>query len=183
MKASAAVATIVAALSLWACGDDGDSPAGGQSAGPGYSGSAAKPRAQQGGDKTAAAKRGETARPRASGVSITTADSDYGEILFDGDDRAIYLFDKETSPASECYGACADAWPPVLTKGAPQARAGAKASLLGTTRRDDGSTQVTYKGHPLYYYVDDPPGEVLCHDVVEFGGLWLVVQPGGDPVS
>ena len=71
----------------------------------------------------------------------------------------------------------------MLTEGEPEASGGADAKLLGTTDRDDGTTQVTYAGQPLYYYVDDRPGEVLCHDVVEFGGLWLVVEPSGDAVQ
>jgi predicted lipoprotein with Yx(FWY)xxD motif len=69
----------------------------------------------------------------------------------------------------------------VLTDGDPRVGAGVDAKLLGTTERDDGSTQVTYAGHPLYYYVDDPQGQVLCHNVEELGGTWLVVEPGGDP--
>jgi predicted lipoprotein with Yx(FWY)xxD motif len=117
-----------------------------------------------------------------AGTSVKVADSEFGQILFDGSDQAIYLFDKERSAKSECYGECAAAWPPVLTDGDPQAGAGAEAGKLGTTERDDGSTQVTYNGHPLYYYVDDPKGEVLCHDVNEFGGLWLVVDPAGNAV-
>jgi predicted lipoprotein with Yx(FWY)xxD motif len=118
----------------------------------------------------------------AAGTKIQVASSDYGSILFDGSDQAIYLFDKESGPTSECYDACAEAWPPVVTKADPAAGAGAKAALLGTTERDDGTTQVTYKGHPLYYYVDDPKGDVLCHDVAEFGGTWLVVDAAGDAV-
>jgi predicted lipoprotein with Yx(FWY)xxD motif len=118
-----------------------------------------------------------------AGTKIQTADSQYGAVLFDGDDRAIYYFEKEKGSTSECYGACAEAWPPVLTEGAPQPGQGAQAGLLGTTERDDGTTQVTYDGHPLYYYVDDPKGEVLCHNVNEFGGLWLAVQGNGQPVS
>ncbi|MEO8092515.1 MAG: hypothetical protein ABI726_07400 [bacterium] len=118
-----------------------------------------------------------------AGLAISASESQFGTILFDEDDRAIYLFDKETTSKSECYGQCAAAWPPVLTKGGPQAAGGAEAKLLGTTERDDGTTQVTYAGQPLYYYVDDPPGEVLCHNVDEFGGLWLVVQPDGEPAA
>jgi predicted lipoprotein with Yx(FWY)xxD motif len=120
---------------------------------------------------------------RPSGTEIVVADSQYGSVLFDSDRRAIYLFDKETSDASECYGACAEAWPPVLTDGEPVGGDGIDAKLIGTTERDDGTTQVTYDGHPLYYYVDDPPGEVLCHNVSEFGGLWLVLEPSGEPVA
>ena len=115
------------------------------------------------------------------GTTIKTADSQYGPVLFDGADQAIYYFDREKSSKSECYGACAEAWPPVLTKGEPLAANGARAGNLGTTQRDDGTTQVTYDGRPLYYY-DEPPGEVSCHNVEEFGGLWLAVQPDGQPV-
>jgi predicted lipoprotein with Yx(FWY)xxD motif len=119
----------------------------------------------------------------APGTEIVVGDSQFGSILFDSRQQAIYLFDKESTDASECYGACAEAWPPVLTDGAPVAGEGIDAKLLGTTDRDDGSTQVTYDGQPLYYYVDDPRGEVLCHNVSEFGGLWLVLEPSGDPVA
>ena len=117
------------------------------------------------------------------GIAITTADSQYGPALFDGDRRAIYYIDKETGERPECYGDCAVAWPPVLTEGEPVAEGEAEAKLLGTTERDDGSTQVTYDGRPLYYYVDDPAGQILCHDVIEFGGTWLAVQPSGAPVA
>jgi predicted lipoprotein with Yx(FWY)xxD motif len=155
---------ILAALAFAGCGDDEDpSPQTGPTQGAeGDSGAVAGAESAQ------------------NGTEIVVADSDYGSILFDSKQQAIYLFDKESSATSECYGACADAWPPVLTGRDPQAGAGAEAKLLGTTERDDGSTQVTYAGHPLYYYVDDPPGQVLCHNVDEFGGLWLVVKPSGE---
>jgi predicted lipoprotein with Yx(FWY)xxD motif len=121
--------------------------------------------------------------PKHSGTTIATSDSQFGTILFNDDEQAIYLFDKEEGERSECYGACAEAWPPVLTEGRPQAAVEADAKLLGTTERDDGTTQVTYGGHPLYYYAHEGPGEVLCHNVAEFGGLWLVLTPQGDAVS
>ena len=124
-----------------------------------------------------------TAQPPAAGggTTIKTADSQYGRVLFDGSDQAIYFFDKEKSSTSECYDACAEAWPPVLTEGKPQAGGGADAAKLGTTQRDDGTTQVTYNDRPLYYY-DEPAGTVSCHNVDEFGGLWLAVQPNGEAV-
>jgi predicted lipoprotein with Yx(FWY)xxD motif len=116
------------------------------------------------------------------GTTIQVSSSDYGQILFDGENRAIYLFDKEEGSSSECYGDCASAWPPVLTKSEPQAGNGVDAGRLGTSKRDDGTTQVTYAGHPLYYYAPEGPGQVLCQNVDEFGGLWLVVTPDGEPV-
>lgn len=97
--------------------------------------------------------------------------------------EAFYLFDKEQTQKARCYGECATAWPPVLTIGRPRAGNGAKQELLGMTRRRSGTLQVTYAGHPLYYYKDDTPGNILCQNVDEFGGLWLVVKPNGEPVT
>jgi predicted lipoprotein with Yx(FWY)xxD motif len=117
------------------------------------------------------------------GVSVRVMNSRYGRMLFDGKGRALYLFTRERTSRSRCYGGCAKAWPPFLTRGKPRARSGVRSSLLGTTRRRDGRMQVTYRGHPLYYYVDDrEPGQVLCQDVVEFGGTWLVVSPSGEAI-
>jgi predicted lipoprotein with Yx(FWY)xxD motif len=120
-------------------------------------------------------------RPARQGRVIITGDSQFGPMLFDRSGQAIYLFDKETSSTPRCYGACAEAWPPVLTAGPPQARGGAEVSLLGTVRRRDGRTQVTYDGQPLYFYAHEGKNQVLCHDIREYGGLWLVVTPEGPP--
>jgi predicted lipoprotein with Yx(FWY)xxD motif len=114
-----------------------------------------------------------------TGTVITTAGSDYGVMLFDQKGQAIYLFDKEQTSKAECYDRCAAAWPPVYTKGAAVAAGAARADLLGSTKRSDGREQVTYAGHPLYYYAFEKPRQVLCHNVVEYGGRWLVVTPGG----
>lgn len=119
--------------------------------------------------------------PSPAGTVIKTADSRFGEMLFDGSGQAIYLFDVEQSSTPECYGECAEAWPPVLTDGAPVAEGNVRADALGTTERTDGTTQVTYAGHPLYYYAHEAKNQVLCHNVREFGGLWLVVTPDGEP--
>src|SRR4051812_43742857 len=127
-----------------------------------------------------AASPAATAATAAKGLVVKTGGSDYGTILYDDTGQAIYLFDKEQSTTPDCYDDCAAAWPPVLTKGTPQAAGEAQAALLGSTRRGDGSTQVTYAGHPLYYYVHDGKNQVRCHNVREFGGLWLVVTPTGE---
>jgi predicted lipoprotein with Yx(FWY)xxD motif len=142
-------------------------------------------------DKAAAPKPAETettttekSKPAATkGTTIKLAGSQFGQILFDGRGQAIYLFDKEKSDRSECYDACAAAWPPVLTDGEPQAASGVEQSLLGTTKRSDGKTQVTYDGHPLYFYAHEGRNEVKCHNVNEFGGLWLVLNARGDVPS
>jgi predicted lipoprotein with Yx(FWY)xxD motif len=104
-------------------------------------------------------------------------------MLFDASGQAIYLFDKERTGAPACYGACAKAWPPVLTEGRPRGVGDVRARLLGTTKRRDGSLQVTYGGHPLYFYAHEGKNEVLCHNVAEFGGLWLVVTPAGEAAA
>ena len=119
--------------------------------------------------------------PAATGTTVVTADSEFGVMLFDDRNQAIYLFDAETDPTPACYDDCAADWPPVLTDGAPQAAGQVRGDLLGTTQRADGTTQVTYGGHPLYFYAHEDPGEVLCHDVDEYGGTWLVVTPDGTP--
>ena len=132
-------------------------------------------------DATREVKQSSSSSSR-RGASVKVMNSRYGRMLFDGKRRALYLFTRERTSRSRCYGACAKAWPPFLTRGTPRARSGVKSDLLGTTPRRDGKTQVTYRGQPLYYYVDDGPSQVLCQNVVEFGGTWLVVSPSGDAI-
>jgi predicted lipoprotein with Yx(FWY)xxD motif len=136
-----------------------------------------------GSEAPSAAAPADRMSAKSSGRTVKVVRSQFGSILGDGRGQAFYLFDKEKTRKSECYGACAKAWPPVLTKGRPVAGKGARAKLIGTTRRRDGSLQVTYRGRPLYYYVHDAPGRVLCHNVAEFGGLWLVLRASGKAVS
>ncbi|BAS09268.1 secreted repeat of protein [Arthrobacter sp. Hiyo4] len=107
---------------------------------------------------------------REPGTTITTAASDFGQMLFDAKKQAIYIWESEESITPECYDDCAEAWPPVLTDGAPTASGEVDSALLGTTKRQDGTTQVTYNGHPLYFYAHEGPGEVKCHNVSTHGG-------------
>jgi predicted lipoprotein with Yx(FWY)xxD motif len=120
-------------------------------------------------------------KPPAKGTAIELGDSQFGPVLFDETGQAIYLFDKETSEESQCYGECAAEWPPVLTDGEPQAGPGLSQGKLGVTDRRDGTRQVTYNGHPLYLYAHEGPGEVRCHNVPGFGGIWLALNAAGDP--
>jgi predicted lipoprotein with Yx(FWY)xxD motif len=130
-----------------------------------------------------AAKSPRVARAKqAKGTTVKVVGSQYGPIVSDGRGQAFYAFARETSSRSRCYGACAQRWPPVITKGRPRAGPGGHKRLLGTTRRADGRLQVTYSGHPMYYYLGDAPGRILCQGVNEFGGLWLVVRASGKPV-
>ncbi|MDP3891204.1 hypothetical protein, partial [Nocardioides sp.] len=87
-----------------------------------------------------------------SGTTITTGDSPFGPMLFDDADQAIYIWELEPTEEPTCYDDCEVAWPPVLTDGEPVPDGAVRPGLLGTTERRDGSIQVTYGGHPLYYY-------------------------------
>jgi predicted lipoprotein with Yx(FWY)xxD motif len=103
-----------------------------------------------------------------------------GRFLVDSGGRTLYLFAADTSTKSTCDGACAQGWPPLTTTGAPKAIGAAQASLLGTTKRSDGSTQVTYGGHPLYTYIEDSSaGQTTGQGLNAFGGLWWVVGTDG----
>jgi predicted lipoprotein with Yx(FWY)xxD motif len=113
-------------------------------------------------------------------LTLTLKNTRYGRILFDGKNRVLYGFtrDRRGGP-SQCYGACARAWPVYYSRGSLKAGRGVRKAMLGTVRRRDGRRQITYNGWPLYYYAHEGPGEVKCQNVREFGGLWLVVKPNG----
>ena len=120
----------------------------------------------------------------AAAPTLAVAGSAYGKILFDGRGFVLYAFTHDAPRRSTCTGDCASAWPPYVVRGRPTAGPGVNGKLLGTTRRRDGSRQVTYAGRPLYYYVGDRmPRQILCQNVREYGGLWLVVRSTGAPVQ
>jgi predicted lipoprotein with Yx(FWY)xxD motif len=174
------------------CGndDDGDAgtadraPAGGTAAEPvdGTSAEAADEGVAEGkGNGEAGEPAGHAAPEARRGPRVTLRDSQFGPVLFDGRNRALYLFTRDPRNKTRCYGACAEAWPPFYAKGRPRAGSGVDRSLLGTIKRRDGRRQVTYKGQALYFYVADPRGQVLCNDVFEFGGTWYAVDAKGNP--
>lgn len=118
-------------------------------------------------------------------ATVTTAKkSPYGVYLVDAAGMSLYLFKADTQgKGSTCYNACAEVWPPLLTKGSPEIGGKAKADLLGTIERKNGATQVTYNGWPLYYFAkDDEPGDTQGQDVHGFGGEWYLVAPDGTVV-
>jgi predicted lipoprotein with Yx(FWY)xxD motif len=118
--------------------------------------------------------------PRPTGLAVKIRATQYGKILVAANGRTLYLFTRDVTPRSRCYGACASAWPPYLFSGTPGAGSGVSQGLLGKVRRSDGRTQVTYRGHPLYYFVAERrPGQILCQAAPEFGGTWYVVRPSG----
>jgi predicted lipoprotein with Yx(FWY)xxD motif len=132
---------------------------------------------------TGAASSGASAAvatPAAStGTTITLRPSRYGRMLFSSKRQAIYVFQRDRPGRSNCYGECAKSWPPVYTTGRPQAGPGVRMALLGMAKRRDGRLQVTYAGKPLYYYANEGPGQVECHNVELNGGFWWVVGPDG----
>ncbi len=121
----------------------------------------------------------------ASGVAVDAKHAKLGTILAAGPKKlTVYLFEKDKGTTSECEGACASAWPPVTTEGKPVAGAGAVSADLGTTMRADGSEQVTYKGHPLYYFSEDKDsGDAYGQGSKAFGAGWYVLKPSGEKVD
>ena len=133
-------------------------------------------------DREAAPTQAAT-RPARRGPLVTLRDSQLGPVLFSGSNRAVYTFTRDGSGSqarSRCHGDCAEAWPPFFAKARPRAGSGVKRALLGTIRRGR-RRQLTYSGQPLYFYAHDPTGEVLCNDIVEFGGTWFAVTAAGKP--
>jgi predicted lipoprotein with Yx(FWY)xxD motif len=128
-----------------------------------------------------------TAPIKTSGGATTTvslAPSKFGKILVGPDGRTLYDFVADKTMKSTCYGACASLWPPLTVSGAPKAGAGVRASLLGTTKRTDGTTEVTYNGHPLYYYAaDSKPGETTGQALDQFGAPWYVLTANGMEIT
>ena len=118
-----------------------------------------------------------------AGGSTTTVDigkSPLGRILVDSKGVTLYDFPPDKGTSSVCYSACAALWPPLVTKSKPIAGPGVRASLLGTTKRKDGKLEVTYNGHPLYYFVTDrKPGQTTGQGLNQFGGPWWVLSPAG----
>lgn len=129
----------------------------------------------------------EPAAGSAGAAVVSVAEApEYGSYLTDGTGRALYLLEEDAQGESVCYDACAEAWPPFLApQGAPTAGdAAVQAGMLGTLTRRDGSVQVTYDGHPLYYYAEDQgPGQATGQDVTDEWGEWYLVTPEGGEVE
>jgi len=123
----------------------------------------------------------ETATP----TTLDLANSKLGPILADSRGRSLYLFEADTTATSTCTTAgCVAEWPPLIANGSPRVGAGLAAGQLGTTARVDGRQQVTYSGHPLYYFAgDSQPGSTAGQGLNDNGGLWYVVHKDGTPVD
>jgi predicted lipoprotein with Yx(FWY)xxD motif len=114
------------------------------------------------------------------GAKVVIAKTKLGNVLVDSKGITLYDFVLDKGTTSACYGACAALWPPLLTHGKPIAGPGVRASLLGTTKRKDGKLEVTYGGHPLYYFVSDrKPGQTTGQGINQFGAPWWAISASG----
>jgi predicted lipoprotein with Yx(FWY)xxD motif len=182
-------------LVIAGCGGGGSSSSATSSSGGGSEESSSETAATSGGGRygggegeASSAKEGgeAAAKPAAGGggtamaIKVTNVD-DLGKVLVDAEGMTVYDFHKDKGTTSTCYGACEQGWPPVLSAGEPKAMGGASAAMLGTTKRKDGSLQVTYNGKPLYTFVEDKkPGEANGNDVSAFGAQWYALEPSGE---
>jgi len=117
------------------------------------------------------------------GALVKVGPSSLGRVLVDAHGKTLYIWAHDKGARSTCNGDCAEYWPPLLTRGRPAAGTGARAALLGTSRRSDGQIQVTYAGHPLYYFVKDrKAGQTTGEGLTGFGGRWDPVSAAGAPV-
>lgn len=134
---------------------------------------------------TASSAGSTEASPEAGQAVLTSASvSGIGTVLVNSEGLTVYEFLKDQGTTSSCYGECEAAWPPVISKGQPTAGEGASASQLGTTKRKDGSLQVTYAGHPLYTFSEDKaPGEASGNGLEFFGGQWWALDESGSAVE
>jgi predicted lipoprotein with Yx(FWY)xxD motif len=168
-KSFAAVAiAAVAALAAVGCGSSSSSGSGTTAANP-YGG---------GGNTQTSSASGGGGGGRAV-VSVAN-NPQIGQILVDSKGMTLYYFEKDKGGKSACYGACAQVWPAYTTSGNPTGQKGASASKLGTSKRTDGTTQVTYAGYPLYTYVSDTkPGDIKGNNLDQFGAEWYALHPNG----
>jgi predicted lipoprotein with Yx(FWY)xxD motif len=167
------IAIAGAALLIAACGGYGTSAYGGSASTPSnarYPGVASSPPG--------------TPAPPAATATVGVRSTAFGQILVDGTGRTLYLFEADRAGTSSCYGDCASVWPPLLASGAPVAGSGLNQSLLTTTTRKDGSAEVVYNGHPLYYFVSDKAaGDTTGQAITSFGAGWYVLSPAGSKVD
>ena len=126
----------------------------------------------------------QTTHSTSAGAKVAVANTALGRVLVDSRGRTLYLFGKDRHGRSACSGKCAGFWPPLITSGKPLAKAGAKASLLGTTKRADGRLQVTYNHHPLYTFVKDiRKGQTNGEELDVFGAEWYAISAAGGKVA
>jgi predicted lipoprotein with Yx(FWY)xxD motif len=132
----------------------------------------------------ASATPSATSVPQPAGSQLASRATGLGQILVDARGISLYLFEADHGTTSVCYGSCAQNWPPLLTSGSPTVMGNLSPMLIGTTARTDGTRQVTYNGHPLYFFVGDrKPGDTTGEGINAFGGGWDVVSPSGAKIE
>jgi predicted lipoprotein with Yx(FWY)xxD motif len=170
-----AVAAIVAACGSSSSNSSSSSSGASQSSGSAGSQSSSS-RYGSGGSSTAGAGGAAT--------TVATRKLSVGTALVGPGGRTLYLFEKDKGPASTCSGACAQGWPPLTAKAKPKAGGGVTASMLTLIKRSDGTQQVAYHGHPLYYFVGDKKaGQDTGQGLKAFGAGWYVVAPSGSKID
>ncbi len=134
--------------------------------------------------KASAAKRTSPSTPAKPTATIALRRTPLGKIITGRHGRTLYLFAADKSMSSTCNGSCASVWRPLIVTRQPVAGPGLRAGLLGTTKRAGGGTQVTYDGHPLYYYAGDSrPGQTSGQGITEFGAKWYVLSANGAKIT
>lgn len=164
------IATLALGLAVAVAGCGGSSNSSGESA---YGGS----------ESTTTSKPTSSESGGASGAATIAVAGvgNLGKVLVDSKGFTLYYFKKDKGGKSACYGACAEGWPPLTTEGAAKGMGGVQASMLSTSKRKDGTTQVTYAGWPLYtYVVDKKPGEANGNDIDAFGAQWYALHANGE---
>lgn len=183
-----ALLALAAVLALAGCGSSGSSTSSGSAYGGGSSSTESTESTNASESSGAYGESGKTSEEAAmetegggaANVSLAKV-GDLGMVLVDSKGFTLYDFHKDKGGKSACYGACAQAWPPLTTEGAPTVGNGATSSMLGTVKRTDGTMQVTYNGHPLYLFVGDKkPGEGNGNDTKAFGGQWYALLGNGE---
>jgi predicted lipoprotein with Yx(FWY)xxD motif len=170
-----AIFAIASMLLVAGCGSGNDSTSGG-----GYGGTESETGGAYGGGATTKTSA-ETSPSEGVATIAVAAVPKLGKVIVDSDGFTLYDFHKDKGTTSSCYGACAGVWPPLTTGSAPKAAGGVSASKLGTTKRKDGTTQVTFAGHPLYTYTaDTKPGDAKGNDITTYGGEWYALTPSGE---
>jgi predicted lipoprotein with Yx(FWY)xxD motif len=170
-RAVYALCLLVALAGVFAgCGGDGDSGSSGSE-----SASATTTPASDNEDAS-----DEKPEKGAWGVVFGAEGEALGLILYDLSGHTLYTFGRDKGSTSTCYGACAKTWPPALTEGKPRADGEAIPAKVGTTKRRDGTVQLTYAGHPLYTYSRDRSAEVNGNGIESFGGEWHAIRPNGE---
>jgi len=177
MRNSISAAVIAAGIALAASACSSSLSSNGTTAAPAASSATAQP-------STPAAAASASSSMTATTIDLQSATGIDGKFLADGQGRTLYLFEADKGSTSTCTGACASAWPPVTASAMPMAGSGVDQSLLGTTKRADGTEQLTYNGHPLYYFAADTgAGMVKGQGSKEFGAGWYVLNAKGSKID